>query len=113
MWYTTQNQQVIIRIFAKPNAKKTLLLEATEYELRISIHAKPHHGAANIELIEYLSHLLHVPKTKIILQRGEHSKYKQVSIPLTDILVQRLYDLEKELGQWLFPIVNTMGNSEL
>lgn len=95
MWYTRQNQQVIIRILAKPNAKKTILLDASEQELRISIHAKPHHGAANIELIAYLSHLLQVPKTHIILQRGEHSKHKQVTVPLTDKLVQRLNDLEK------------------
>lgn len=99
MWYTSQSQQIIIRILAKPNAKRTLLLDATEHELRISIHAKPHHGAANIELIAYLSTLLNVPKTQMILQRGERNKHKQVSIPLTNKLVQRLLDLEKELGQ--------------
>jgi uncharacterized protein (TIGR00251 family) len=99
MWYTSQNQQVIILILAKPNAKRTLLLDATEHELRISIHAKPYHGAANIELIAYLSQLLYVPKTQIILKRGEHSHHKQVSIPLTDKLMKRLHDIGKELDQ--------------
>ncbi len=97
MWYTNKNQQVIVRILAKPNAKKTLLLGATEQELLISIHAKPHHGEANSELINYLAHLLQVPKTRIILQRGEHSKHKQVLMPLTNTLEQTLKDLQINL----------------
>jgi uncharacterized protein len=55
-----------------------------EQGLLISLHAKPHQGAANQELIAYLAELFHLPKTKAILQKGELSRYKQVMIPLTD-----------------------------
>lgn len=101
MWYTYKNQQVIIHVLAKPNAKKTSLLGATEEELLISLHAKPHHGAANVELVRYLSDLLHIPKTHMTLQ-GEHSKHKKITAPLTDKLATTLKELETHLSHHAF-----------
>ncbi len=83
MWFSIQNQQVKIRIFAKPNAKKTAFLGFSEKGLLISIHAKPHKGAANLALVEFLAQLLQLPKTQIILLKGENSRVKQVLVPLT------------------------------
>jgi len=91
MWYKIQNQQVILQILAKPNAKKTALLGISDEGLLISIHAKPDQGNANKELISYLSTLFRLPKSRIILQRGERSRHKQVVLPLTEV-VQQLLD---------------------
>lgn len=84
MWFKIQNQQVRINIFAKPNAKKTAFLGFSEQGMLISLHAKPHQGAANKELIAYLAKLFHLPKTQVVLQKGEGSRHKQVVVPLTD-----------------------------
>lgn len=84
MWFKIQDQQVRINILAKPHAKKTAFLGIGEQGLLISLHAKPHQGAANKELISYLSKMFELPKTQIILQKGEGSRYKQVVIPLTE-----------------------------
>lgn len=84
MWFKIENQQVKINILAKPNAKKTALLGISDQGLNISLHAKPHKGEANKELISYLAKLFKLPKNQIILQRGEGSKHKQVIVPLTD-----------------------------
>lgn len=84
MWFKIQNQQVRISILAKPNAKKTAFLGISEQGLIISLHAKPHQGEANKELIVYLAKLFHLPKSQIILQKGEKSRNKQVIMPLTD-----------------------------
>lgn len=83
MWFKIQNQQIKINILAKPNARKTAFLGISEQKLIISLRAKPHQGAANQELIAYLAKLFHLPKTKVILLKGEESRYKQVMIPLT------------------------------
>lgn len=83
MWFKIQEQYIIIRIIAKPNAKRTALLKITEQELHVAVHAKPQKGDANKELLVFLSQLFAVPKTKIILKTGEHSKYKQFMMPLT------------------------------
>jgi uncharacterized protein (TIGR00251 family) len=82
MWFKIQDQQIELNILVKPNAKKTALLGINEQGLLISLHAKPHQGAANKELISYLAELFHLPKTQIILQRGEKSRYKRVMVPL-------------------------------
>ncbi len=88
MWFKIKNQQVRINIYAKPNAKKTAFLGVSEQGLLISLHAKPHQGAANKELIAYLAKLFHLPKTQIILQKGEGGRNKQVVVPLTDSVMK-------------------------
>lgn len=84
MWFKIHNQHVGINILVKPNAKKTAILGISEQGLLVSLHAKPHQGAANKELISYLGKLFHLPKTQIILQSGEKSRYKRVVVPLTE-----------------------------
>lgn len=91
MWFKIVKQQVELFILAKPNAKKTMLLSVSDQELHIAIHAKPHKGEANKELISYLAKLLQLPKSQIILQSGEGGKHKRVMVPLTEG-VQRLLD---------------------
>lgn len=84
MWFKIDGQQVRINILAKPNAKKSSLVGISEQGLHISLHAKPHQGEANKELIAFLAELFALPKTKIVLLKGEGSRYKQVVVPLTD-----------------------------
>jgi uncharacterized protein len=84
MWYKIQNHQVKINILVKPNARKTDFLGIGEQGLLISLHAKPHKGEANRELISYLAKLFKLPKSQITLLKGEGSRYKQVVIPLTE-----------------------------
>ena len=92
MWFKIKNKEVILHIFAKPNAKNTTLLRVSDQGLHISLHAKPHQGEANKELIAYLAKLLRVPKSQIILQRGKEGRHKQVIVPLTSIVQQLLDD---------------------
>lgn len=95
-WFQINNQQVALRILAKPNAKQTAIVEISAQELHIMLHAKPHQGEANKELIAYLAKFFRLPKRQIILQRGEKSKYKQVIVPLT-ATVQRFLDNPNKL----------------
>lgn len=90
MWYKIRDQQVELRILAKPNAKKTAIVAMNEQGLHVMLHAKPQDGEANKELISYLAKLLRLPKTQIILLKGEGSRYKQVLVPLTDTIQQLL-----------------------
>ena len=92
MWFKIQGQQVKLRIIAKPNAKKTTLVNISEEGLQIAIHAKPHKGEANKKLIAYLAELLRVPKSHISLDAGENSKFKQVTVPLTANVEKFLQD---------------------
>jgi uncharacterized protein (TIGR00251 family) len=82
MWFKIQNQQVTILIFAKPHAQKTTLLKITDEGLHIALHAKPHEGEANKELISYLAKLFGIPKSHITLHRGKGSRHKIIMVPL-------------------------------
>lgn len=88
MWFKIKDQQVLLSIFVKPNAKKTAILGIKNNELQISLHATPHHGEANKELIFYLAKLFQLQKSKIILQRGEGSRHKKVILPLMKTVKQ-------------------------
>lgn len=95
MWYKIQNQSIELRIYAKPNAKRTAFVSISNEEANITLHAKPHQGEANAELFSYLADLLKIPKKHIVLKRGENSRHKVVVLPLSDTLLTRLAELEK------------------
>lgn len=95
VWYKIKSQQVELRIFAKPNAKKTAIIGISEQGLNIALHAKPQEGEANKELINYLAKLLRIPKKQIILHHGEESRYKQITVPLTATIQQLLDEPEQ------------------
>jgi hypothetical protein len=86
MWFKIENQNVILTVYAKPNAKKTALLHITQEAMHIALHAKPQEGEANKELMAFISKLFKIPKTKITLLRGDTSRHKQLKLPLTQNL---------------------------
>lgn len=81
MWYKIHDDQVELRILAKPNAKKSAVTGMNEQGLNIALHARPQDGEANTELIAFLAEFFDIPKSKIKLQRGAGSRYKMVVIP--------------------------------
>lgn len=83
MWFKKNDQSIELKILVKPNAKQTILRKVSEQELQIDLHAKPHQGKANEELIAYLASLFNLPKSQIQLKRGEKSRHKWVLLPLT------------------------------
>lgn len=83
MWFKIKDQQVILRIFAKPHANRTAYIKIDENALHIALNAKPHEGEANKELISYLAKIFRMPKSHLILQRGESSRHKVIMLPLT------------------------------
>lgn len=90
MWYKINGDQAEIKIYAKPNAKKTALIAINEQGLNISLHAKPLEDEANKELILFLAEYFNIPKSRISLLRGNTSKHKWVSMPLNDKVRQLL-----------------------
>lgn len=84
MWFKINNQQVELQIFVKPNAKRTELVKINELGLNIALHAKPHEGEANKELIGYLAKFFDVPKSQVVILRGQSSRNKIVSVPLNE-----------------------------
>jgi uncharacterized protein len=67
----------IFRIYVKPNARETRLLDFDEDKraFRMDVKAKPEDGKANIEIIKYLTKHL---KKKVEIKSGLTSKLKTI-----------------------------------
>lgn len=86
-WFKLKNLQVELRVFVKPNTKRTVLVEINDEQgIVIALHAKPKDGEANRELINFLSEWLAFPKSSAVLTSGEHSRHKKILVPLSNKL---------------------------
>lgn len=74
-------QGLRLRIFLQPKASRDQIVGIHDNELKIAITAPPVDGQANAHLLKYLSKLFKVPKSSIVLEKGELQRHKQIFIP--------------------------------
>ena len=79
-WMTLKENKIIINVKVVPNSSKNSISNEGEF-LKIKLTAPPVDNKANKALIEYLSKLLKVSKSSIILKYGETSKNKIFEFP--------------------------------
>ena len=85
MFYKIENDSVSIRIKAQPNASKNEFCEVYgEDAIKIRIKAPAVEGAANKELVKFLSKSFKVSKSDILFKTGQNSNIKIVEFPLSD-----------------------------
>lgn len=83
-FYEIKDNKVIINIKAQPNSSKNKIAGIyDENQIKINIKAPAVEGAANKELIKFLSKTFKVPKSEIEI-KGETSKQKKVVLPLNE-----------------------------
>ena len=89
-----QNKDGIrLRIFLQPKASKAHIAGIHDDELKITITAPPVDGQANAHLLKFLSKSFKVPKSSIILEKGELSRHKQVWIPEHKLIPKEIQNL--------------------
>ena len=71
---------MILDIRVIPRAGRTALAGTRDGSVLIRLAAAPVDGAANSELVAFLSSLLDVPKRNITIVSGEKSRQKRVRI---------------------------------
>ncbi len=69
-----------LRIKVKPASKTDEIIREADGSLKIKIKAQPVEGKANKYLVEYLSSVLGLPKSKIVLLKGETNSFKTLEI---------------------------------
>ena len=84
--YRCEGQTILLRVVVQPGAKNNQVGEVIDGRLKIRVRGKAVDGKANRALIEYLSTLLQVSKSKIRLLKGEKSRQKLVAIEGLDNL---------------------------
>jgi uncharacterized protein len=69
-----------LKVRVTPNAPKNAVVSWTEDELRLKVKAPAVEGKANAALIEYLSELTKLPRSRITIKTGEQSRIKVIEI---------------------------------
>ncbi|QLB12408.1 hypothetical protein EV697_10151 [Bisgaardia hudsonensis] len=84
-----------LRIFLQPKASRDQIVGLHDDELKITITAPPIDGKANAHLLKFLSKTFKVPKSAIILEKGELNRHKQILIPAPKMIPDELSTLLK------------------
>jgi uncharacterized protein len=71
---------MIFRVHVKPNAKSDSVAIKENDELHIRISASPVDGKANKYLVNYLSEILKVPQSSVVILKGLNSPHKTIEI---------------------------------
>jgi len=79
-WMRVSNDEVTIEVTARPGASRRGVIGVTGERLVIGVHSGPRKGKANDELIEYLAGELRVPRSALMIVRGETSRRKTIRI---------------------------------
>lgn len=79
-WMRVSVDEVSLDVTARPGASRRGVVGITADRLVVAINSRPEKGAANDELIEYLAKELRVPRSAVMIVRGESSRRKAVRI---------------------------------
>ena len=78
--FTKDKDGYILKVLVKPCSKISGLDSIQEDRIKVKVKSQPLDGLANKELIEILSDLLNLPKSKIVIIKGQTSKNKIIKI---------------------------------
>jgi len=79
-WMRVAIDEVIIDISARPGASRGGVVGASGGRLIVAVNSRPERGKANAELIESLAREVRVPRSAILIVRGETSRRKTIRI---------------------------------
>jgi uncharacterized protein (TIGR00251 family) len=77
---TEKGDAVRFEVHAKPGAKKSRILGLRRAALDVAVGAPPVDGAANAELAAVLARALGVPRSSVVVVRGQSSRNKLVEV---------------------------------
>lgn len=69
-----------LHLKVKPNSKSDEWIREADGSLKLKIKAQPVEGKANKYLIDYLSKILGLPKSSIVLAKGDTNQFKTFEI---------------------------------
>jgi uncharacterized protein (TIGR00251 family) len=82
-WLRVEGDTIRMEVKVQSGASKTEFAGLKDGRLKVRIAAAPENGKANAELCRFLATALHCPKGEIRLLRGERSRLKTISAPLS------------------------------
>jgi len=94
-FYKIEDEKVTLNIKAQPAASKNEFSGIYgEDALKIRVKAAAVEGAANKELVKFLSKSFKVAKSDIAFKSGETSKIKRLCFPVTEAFLKIMKEFE-------------------
>jgi len=90
-WYRWEGDDLILRLRVQPKASRNAFMGPYgEQEYKVSLTAPPVQGKANEHLLKFMAKAFGLPRSRILLESGDHSRSKclrlksptQLPIPL-------------------------------
>jgi uncharacterized protein (TIGR00251 family) len=75
---------MILHLTVKPGSRKDEFIVGQDGSIKVKIKEQPIEGKANKYLVNYLSTVFGVPKSKIELLKGENNPRKKISIEIDE-----------------------------
>jgi uncharacterized protein (TIGR00251 family) len=72
--------EVIVEITARPGTSRRGVIGVTGDRLVVGVNSRPEKGKATDELIEYLAKEIRVPRSALLIVRGQTSRRKTIRI---------------------------------
>ena len=87
--YEIKNGKIFLYIKVQPNSSKNKISGLYGEMLKINIKSPAVEGAANKELVKFISKQFKIPKSDIEI-KGETSKRKVLVLPLNDKIIEKI-----------------------
>jgi uncharacterized protein (TIGR00251 family) len=95
MWFKIDKESIDLFINVRPASSKNEIVGVFNDILKIKIKAPAVDGAANKELIKFLSKKFKIPKSEIIFVFGEKSKRKSIRLPRSEQIELWIEEMHK------------------
>jgi uncharacterized protein len=79
-WIRVSVDEVMLEVTARPGASRSGVVGVSAGRLVVAVNSKPEKGEANDELIGYLAREVRVPRSAIMIIRGETARRKTIRI---------------------------------
>jgi len=89
-WLISTCQGVRLRLYVQPRASESGIVGGHGDALKIRITAPPVDGKANKEICRFLAVLFGLPKSSLVLVRGQTGRHKVVAVPLPPEVVLKV-----------------------
>jgi uncharacterized protein (TIGR00251 family) len=98
MFYSIKDDLIRLKIKAQPQSNKNSFCGILGDALKIKIKAPAVEGAANKELVKFISKSFKVPKTQIKILSGTTGKIKVLEFPKSEKFFEFIKGLEEKNG---------------
>lgn len=79
-WYRWDGDDLILWIKAQPKSSRNGFAEILDDAIKLRITAPPVDGKANAHLVAWLAKHFRVPKSSVIIEKGDTSRRKRIRI---------------------------------